>query len=894
MKNSALFKKILIILFSTALLCLTASFTVSFTGVKKVGAYDGDIAFSRYTPVSAMEIYDFGENPPNDVYRDETVTAMITGTNTIVLYTETANFQTVSDSGFNSLRLIKRLGADYLIVQDYNVIKKIKITGEHTISELRDTSDSTVTSNYFDVSDKYLVTASGEVIKIYDVDGDSVTGKSVQITGIDGNSPVSVFGENVFFVRKNAISGESTLCKFNLNSSVPEEKMCSVTKAEKIACDGRFLYYIDNSVLKCVPINGGSEKTLNSSSTPYDLGKIVAPTGICFYNGKLLISDKGINAVSEFSVTDDALTFTGFAIANGKTAFNRIGASGQITDLCGNRLAVLDNKKLTVINDFNGDLYSYDNFSYTAPIGGELFDGYVFDDFALGLNTTMLVDKTKKSARLFNFTDNSFGDEISFQETLGRITDVYYLDGYYYVLQLVSGESSFGVTVLRSAENQLEFTPIIRDESAFVVNKLPVLTVDVFGNVYVTNTSDGYVYKYEIKDGAYGTGAKLSFAPNVAGKIKEMRADLGGNLFALTDDSVLCFADNRLFTLKSATLGLRKFSSFAMSYETKKVFVTLEGEEGVFETISLPNMDISAFTVPDDYRLTDSCARDISDLKLYELADDSNAYSVSVLDVSDVKKFEYDGFIKNKTLSGALVGKFDLSSVITDGSDSVTRTETFCVIATVSQKGEASVFVVNERNLKLIEPDVSESTDEKVYCATGVRLYYLPFITKDETYACSNGNDLVWLKKAVEFSPTHVIDFLGAEFYFGTYFDGQNDYKGYVPVKFVTPVLAEDYHREKYSFATVDGVTVYSDEEMTVQLKFLADGTKIKLLSASDGISKIAFDDDGTWVVGYILSEKIRNAGKNTLRNVLIIIAVTTSVCATSIYLLSKKKEYKD
>lgn len=894
MKNSALIRKSLILLFTTALLCLSTAFVAYFTGVKKVCAHDGDIALSRYTPASAMEIYDFGENPPNDVYRDETVTAMITGTNTIVLYTEATGFETVSDNGFNSLRLIKCLGTDYLIVQDYNVIKKIKITGEHTISELRDTSDSTVTSNYFDVSDKYLVTASGEVIKIYDVDGDSVTGKNVQITGIDGNSPVSVFGENVFFVRKNAGSGESTLCKFNLNSSVPEEKMCSVTKAEKIACDGRNLYFIDNSVLKCVPVDGGEALTLKATKTPYDLGKITAPTGICFYNGKLLISDKGVNAVSEFSVASDALTFTGFAIAKGKTAFNRTGANCRKADLCGNRLAVLDEKKLTVINDFNGDLYSYDNFSCTAPIGGEQFDNYIFDNFALGSDSAILVHSTNKTARLLSLTDGSVGDEVSFSGTLGKITDVCYLDGYYYVLQLVSGESSFGITVLRSAENQLDFTPIIRDESAFVVNKLPVIAVDVFGNVYVTNTSDGYVYKYEIKEGVYGTGAKLSFAPNVAGKIKAMHADLGGNLFALTDDSVLCFADNRLFTLKSSSTSERKFSSFAMSYETKKIFVTAEGEEGIFETVSLPNMDITAFTVPDDYRLTDSNARDISDLRLYELAPDSNAYSVTVLDVSGVKKFEYDGFIKNKTLSGALVGKFDLSTDFSDGTNSITRTETFCVFATVSEKGEASVFVVNEKNLKPVSPDVSETAVEKVYCATGVRLYYLPFITKDETYACVNGNDLIRLKKASEFSPTHVIKYLGSEFYFGTYSDGQTEYKGYVPVKFVTPVLAEDYHREKYSFATVDGVAVYSDEEMTIEIKFLADGTKIKLLSSIDGVSKIAFDDDGSWVIGYVDSEKIRNAGKNTLRNVLIILAVTTSVCATSIYLLSKKKEYKD
>ena len=66
----------------------------------------------------------------------------------------------------------------------------------------------------------------------------------------------------------------------------------------------------------------------------------------------------------------DKLVFTGFAIASGKTAFNRIGSSASEVSVANNSLAVLGDKIITVIKNYLQFFCkpTYNNFKFNDLI----------------------------------------------------------------------------------------------------------------------------------------------------------------------------------------------------------------------------------------------------------------------------------------------------------------------------------------------------------------------------------------------------------------------------------------------------------------------------------------------------------------------------------------------
>ena len=141
-------------------------------------------------------------------------------------------------------------------------------------------------------------------------------------------------------------------------------------------------------------------------------------------------------------------------------------------------------------------------------------------------------------------------------------------------------------------------------------------------------------------------------------------------------------------------------------------------------------------------------------------------------------------------------------------------------------------------------------------------------------------------------TPTAKISFLGIDFYFASVdFSGQN-ICGYIPVAFTVEVLSEDFAWDKYTIVEIKSTVLYSDFSLETEIQELSDGKQVRLISTENGICKVAVKlEDGTFINGYIKSSAIKDEPNRAIRNILIILAVTASVCGSvSFFLLRRKR----
>ena len=64
----------------------------------------------------------------------------------------------------------------------------------------------------------------------------------------------------------------------------------------------------------------------------------------------------------------------------------------------------------------------------------------------------------------------------------------------------------------------------------------------------------------------------------------------------------------------------------------------------------------------------------------------------------------------------------------------------------------------------------------------------------------------------------------------------------------------------------------------------------MRVYSIKDGVAKIAYETAEGYVFGYIDAKKIKDEANLAVRNILISLAVITSVCGTATYFILRKK----
>jgi hypothetical protein len=171
-------------------------------------------------------------------------------------------------------------------------------------------------------------------------------------------------------------------------------------------------------------------------------------------------------------------------------------------------------------------------------------------------------------------------------------------------------------------------------------------------------------------------------------------------------------------------------------------------------------------------------------------------------------------------------------------------------------------------------------------------MYYFPLITKAQEYSLNN-NGVIRLEKQALVSVEEKITFLGNDFYFVSITINNEQVKGYIPVSFTVEVLTQDFVWDNYALEEVANTTLYKNADLTEEIDVIENGTKVRVMNNENGVCFVIIDlGDNNFIEGYISSSALKTDEPNTtVRNILIILAVTASVCGTLTYFLLRKKD---
>ncbi|MBQ8427528.1 MAG: hypothetical protein IJX16_07220 [Clostridia bacterium] len=806
-----------------------------------------------FLPKAELEYYPL--NNPTDTYSDENLTAIVQN-NELVLCVD-GKYQTPLNF-FENLKQVKRLNQTTLLVSDNGSIYSIEIANPVT-KTLLSCENSSVGGNYFDVNSNYVITAFAGKAFIYN---SSIDRKVDEFSGIDADKPITLNENNEIFY----IDTSGQLCKRAIDNISTVFELATIQPYKMIA-DNSYVYYVlsSNSNVFRRSISSGDVTTLSVNDTDYDLGKPISPSALAFKNGNLLITD-ATNSIQEFMIDGDNLVFTGFAIAEEKTAFNRIDKKATEIEKYGNSLAVLDGDSLLVV-DTQKPFDSYDTKNFKDYSFSDLGFGELDNkSFALGCNTALLSYKHNSSLselKLLNLADGTLSEQAVKVFDGNIIRDICYQSGKYYVL---ADDGSNNCKVFVSDENELNFgEQVIQTDYA-----VTEIAVDVFGNVYLLDEINSKICKYTA--GNFGTYDTISYT----GTIKKLSTDLGGALFTLIENKVFYLDKEDLWqeiALSPTSIEQNAVvKSFAMDFISQEIYFIYEDEEFIYKTEDVCNLAISSLDVPDSYVTTNTNA-DFNSFKVYKPTDTANVYSINKSD-----------------------GKFEYKSLVTERAEYALITEIVKVdsfgreLKMLALAGQDDVVLINANECQLVTVDTI-SAPQKAFITTAVHMYYLPISTADDGYALSDTTK-IRLNKNTEIAPQKEFTFLGNTYYFASVSIEGVEYLGYIPKNFTVEVLSENFEWDSYTRQTVNKTDVYSDGDLEHVIGVIESGTEIRVFESDGSICKIAFLINETdWAFGYISASVIQDPANVAIRNILIILAVTACVCGTTSYFLLRRKK---
>ncbi len=837
------FKKLIIIIFSLVL----AVSALGLISVNKVRANSTPASPELVLPNSSLEYQNLVN--PVDTYSDEQITAVLQKDELLIYKNGKATkINNTTETPVYSVKQVKKLNDNSLLMSTKGRLVTVNLS-TLKFDELQFSTDINESGDFFDFNSKYFVLSYGE-LTIYSFNGQSVSNKLLSLP-VNNGTPVAINSKNeVFYINAN-----DKLCKQVVNGKSTElSKETIVANPSSIIASNEYVYYLLGANVYKISVNGGEIIELEKPQSDFDLGKIINPTSISFKGNNLLVT--GDNAVQEFKVTEDnKLEFTGFAIAKGKTAYNRASKIKEI-ERQKDTVATLDSDKLSLI-DVSDKFNPYDKSNFEHISINKLANGSKLPDtFALGDSSALfLYEKGNTASRLavFDFNTKALNTYVSISGGT-NFTDVVYQSGKYYVLSHDNASSS---KIFVSDEKELSFSLYARSNS--YANEMEV---DVFGEVYLYGNSNVYTLNR-------ATGNTKSIK-SIAG-VKKLETDLNGNLFALDDDNAIyCYVNQKWLDSPvqfTTDLTVNKLSSFALDFDKKEVFMTFSNEELIVKTSSLSNLAIDDIQIPSTFITTSNNA--VKEFKAYTSIDGANVYSVN--------KTDKNGFIFNK--------------LITQKTD-------YAFVAEISKNGlslyalvgQDDIVLINSKQVVDITPEKIHDVPSSAYITTSVSGYYYPIITAKSDYALTDG-EILRLAKEQAISPQYKINFLGKDYYFAEFNVDEKSYHGYVPVDYTIEVLSQDFKWDSYSIETVSKTSVYLEKELLTSIKELENDTKVRLISIEGDIANVAFNTENGWLNGYIKASCLQDKPKKSITNILIIIAVMASVCGTTTYFVLRKRK---
>lgn len=809
----------------------SATFMLLFTAVSALpkAAKAEETKASAFLPFKSEEYYAL--NSPIHAYSDDEITAI---TESTVLHILKGN-AVYTKSGRSSLNQVKRVNGD-LYFNDYSKIYKLSLSnlsGEPQFISL--------TGTYFDINEKYIVTIYESIIEIYKTNNLSATYKTISHVQ---NKPVAINSENLFYVSGNNKIVKRSLSEENFGVPYTYENTSDYSLSFMIA-DENFIYFISENKIFRLPISDLTvvPTELTFKDTAFDLGKINSLKGLSFKNNNLLITDYS-GSVQEFAITGDSLEFTGYAVASGLSAYNRVAKSAKNIERYGKHVAALDDKKLTVIDTENIENYNKDGFI-------NLFVDNAPAHFALG-NGTVLYSK----GTALNLVSLSSGETETVEHEFNFApADISYQSGRYYVVYTDGTDSDVVIIDETTGEiaDNIKFTDVSSKITASIV------AADVFKNVYVADNSAIYMRGAEDKIKKYSYSGTFANA-------KKLCLDLAGNLFVLA-------ANGKIYTLNVSAQGsysfklayettLGKIKTFGLNFDKKETYLLVDGREEIYYTTALSNASLTDFAPNAEFL---SATKSKAELKVYTAENSANVYSVKTTET----EFIFNGLIDGQE-EYALITIFK-------ASDSLT------LYALASEKG---VVLINEKELS---EKALEFTDapEKAFITTAVSAYAIPVIDRSGTFALTTESGVIRLNKGDKISAVKAFTLLNKTFYEAEITVDGTVFACYIPADFTMETLSEDLKFDTYEIETVKNTVVYRNEDLTDELFNLNDGDTVKVIERKNGVLKVLTGE----TVGYISEKSIKTNPNAAVRNVLIILAAIGSLAGTVSYFLLRKKK---
>lgn len=552
-------KKICIII----TLAFAMIFAAATAGIFNASAVE-PITGKRILPVSELETFTL-LNPQGVSYDGDNYAVIHNGNHIMTRINGVIEDVELKNDQFGNRTIptqIKFFGKRVFFVCD-NRICELGKNADGEYSAIKDSENEDIRCTSYDISGNTLVAnTTGSNVKVYSVTQEAITLVTQKTNpNVDENKPVTLNGKSIFFISSKPNYYPSSY-DFNLTET---KELCrtSVNASSMIAND-EYLYYAESGYIFRIPVDGGEPENITPTADEFDLGKILSPTGLCFKGENLLISDSTLGAVQEFRISDGKLEFTGFAIAGGKTAYNRVGTVKEV-DKYGNRVAALSDDKLTIITiteEFDG---------YDKSFFENLFVGESVECFALGKNTVAAAQSNRVVIKTLG--NSELTEESEFGSVTEEVKDLYYQSGKYYALTF----NGFKYAYYTFAEAGGE-----PEKLGETIDSAACISADVFGNVYLPNASEGFIKTAHDLKRAFG-----------------LKTD--GKLYYTGDDGTW------------QETGLEGVTAFALNFDKKEVYYATDRAEYLYETTELNNLAVSSVKTPSDYALSGKTANAAGD-----------------------------------------------------------------------------------------------------------------------------------------------------------------------------------------------------------------------------------------------------------------------------------------
>lgn len=847
-------KKFIFISLLTAVLILCSAILAF-----KTNNVDASITPStqRFLPITKLENSFESITTASDVYSDNFVTAIISENTTKLIIYKDGNFNEVTGTAF---QIVKKYDDNILFATDDGNINKIELNNNFLKSQLHDRDGQSVGCNYFDLNSKYLVKAFSGVGIVYKNNPDGYTTDTANNFHANGNSPIAINNNDEIFYIYNG-----DLYKRNALDQVKTGKLLvpNITPSRMVA-DENYVYYISGTKIYRLDHNAElpapQELTFNQIDVQYELGKENTPTGISFKGENLLIST--IDTVQEYKLDDTQLTFTGFAIAKGKTAYNRIKSDAKDVEQYGKNVAVLDSFKITIYSN-NNSVNAYARENYNNILLSE-FNGFIPNKLAIS-NDKLLLANDSHSLKLIDLnkpkTDASYIiDVVSPEHAI--INDISYQSGYFYVVAY----NGTNTDVYRLLENNSTLE-LIKTVSNFDTTSMET---DVYGNIYLSSGTN--IIKLDKANGYSISDLATNFTA-----VKKIQTDLGGGVFVLDGNKLKYLVENSVVDINvSSPSPSNLIKSFAMDYASDKVYFIYENEEFITVSDNLPNIALSDLKINENFKTTDLTASD--NLQVVKATDGANVYSVTPNETA----FNFNGLINSN----------DEYMLICE----VEEVRTHASVKMLALAGSNGIFLVDKTQALITSLEMSNAKTESAYITTDVNGYYYPIITSNGEYSLNNSDGNVRIKKGEKIKTLKTLSFLNNEFYYAEFAVNDSNVYGYIPKAFTVEVLSEDFTWNDYRIEKVKQTTLYNDDKLTTpnEVKpIIQDGENVRIKSIKDGVCLILVSDgNGNFIEGYILEDSIKNEPSTAIRNILIILAVSACVLGTTAYFVIRKKQF--